>query len=70
MAAGVKLLLYHQFTTEVPTVKPVCPYDQTNIRSSLKPIVGQLCHMDRLTREHIYNAHHFDTTLLEGHENM
>lgn len=57
-------------TYTLPTVKPVCPYDQTNIRSSLKPIVGQLCHMDRLTREHIYNAHHFDTTLLEGRENM
>ena len=54
----------------LPVVKPVCPYDQTNIRSSLKPIVGQLCHMDRLTREHIYKAHHFDTTLLGTGENM
>lgn len=43
----------------IPVVKPVCPYDQTNIRSSLKPIVSQLCHIDRLTREHIYNAHDF-----------
>lgn len=48
---------------DLPTVKPVCPHDQTNIRSSLKPIVGQLCHIDGLTREHIYNAHHFDCAL-------
>ena len=54
----------------LPVVKPVCPYDQTNIRSTLKPIVGQLSHMDRLTREHIYKAHHFDTTLLGTGENM
>lgn len=48
---------------DFPTVKPVCPYDQTNIRSSLKPIVSQLCHIDKLTREHIYNAHAFDYKL-------
>ena len=47
----------------LPTVKPVCPYDQTNIRARLKPIVGQLCHIDGLTREHIYKAHHFDCAL-------
>lgn len=49
-------------TFSLPVIKPVCPYDQTNIRSSLKPIVSQLAHIDRLTREHIYNAHHFDTS--------
>ncbi|MBO8444068.1 MAG: adenine nucleotide alpha hydrolase [Spirochaetes bacterium] len=48
---------------DLPTVKPVCPYDQTNIRARLKPIVGQLCHIDGLTREHIYKAHHFDCAL-------
>lgn len=50
----------------LPVVKPVCPYDQTNIRSQLKPIVKSLCHIDSLTREHIYNAHHFDTDILKN----
>ncbi len=48
-----------QSTYDIPVIKPVCPYDQTNIRSSLKPIVSELCHIDKLTREHIYNAHDF-----------
>lgn len=48
---------------DLPTVKPVCPYDQTNIRSRLKPIVGELSRIDGLTREHIYNAHAFDCAL-------
>ncbi len=43
----------------LPAAKPVCPYDQTNIRSRLKPIVRELCRIDRLTREHIYSAHSF-----------
>ena len=49
----------------LPAVKPVCPYDQTNIRSQLKPVVSQLCHIDCLTREHIYKAHSFDTSILK-----
>lgn len=49
----------------LPAVKPVCPYDQTNIRSQLKPVVSQLCHIDSLTREHIYKAHSFDTSILK-----
>ncbi len=44
----------------LPVVKPVCPYDQTNIRSSIKPIIGQFSKMDKLVREHIYHAHTFD----------
>ncbi len=43
----------------LPAVKPVCPYDRTNIRSRLKPIVRDLVHLDRDAREHIYNAHGF-----------
>lgn len=43
----------------LPVVKPVCPYDQTNVRARLKPIVSELCHIDKLTREHIYSAHDF-----------
>lgn len=46
-------------TYTLPVVKPVCPYDQTNIRSSLKPIVGELAHLDRDVREHILHAHRF-----------
>lgn len=43
----------------LPIIKPVCPYDQTNIRSQLKPIIAELSNIDSLTREHIYKAHHF-----------
>ncbi len=48
-----------------PSVKPVCPYDQTNIRSSIKPIVRSLVQLDRDAREHIYAAHQhqFDYTI-------
>ncbi len=45
---------------QLPTVKPVCPFDQTNIRSRLKPIISELSHIDKLTREHIYHAHQFE----------
>jgi tRNA 2-thiocytidine biosynthesis protein TtcA len=44
---------------DLPVVKPVCPYDQTNVRSRLKPIIKELSHIDSLSREHIYNAHQF-----------
>lgn len=44
----------------LPVVKPVCPFDQTNIRSSIKPIIGQFAKMDKHVREHIYHAHTFD----------
>ncbi len=52
---------------DLPSVKPVCPYDQTNIRSKLKPIVSELAHIDKLSREHIYNAYNFDYKL-EKHD--
>ncbi len=42
---------------DLPVVKPVCPYDQSNIRSKIKPIIKDLSQIDRLTREHIYKAH-------------
>lgn len=45
---------------DLPVVKPVCPFDQSNIRSQLKPLVRQLSHIDKLTREHIYKAHIFE----------
>ncbi|MDD5973689.1 MAG: ATP-binding protein [Spirochaetales bacterium] len=48
---------------DLPVIKPVCPYDQTNIRSKLKPIIKELTHIDKLTREHIYNAHNFNIHL-------
>lgn len=44
---------------DLPVIKPVCPYDQTNIRARLKPIIAELSNIDSLTREHIYKAHHF-----------
>ena len=48
---------------DFPVVKPVCPYDQTNIRSRLKPIVLELSRIDRDVREHIYHAHEFSYKL-------
>ena len=48
---------------DLPIVKPVCPFDETNIRSRLKPIIRELSHIDKLTREHIYHAHQFDARM-------
>ncbi len=48
---------------DIPAIKPVCPYDQTNIRARLKPIVSELCHIDKLSREHIYSAYDFPSPL-------
>jgi tRNA 2-thiocytidine biosynthesis protein TtcA len=42
---------------DLPVVKPVCPYDQTNIRSKIKPLIDQVSRMDKLVREHVYKAH-------------
>jgi tRNA 2-thiocytidine biosynthesis protein TtcA len=47
-------------TYDLPVVKPVCPFDQSNIRSRLKPLVRQLTQIDRFSREHIYHAHTFE----------
>ena len=49
---------------DIPVIKPVCPYDQTNVRARLKPIISELSHIDKLTREHIYNAHDFSESIL------
>ena len=48
---------------DLPVVKPVCPFDQSNIRSQVKPLVKQLVHIDKFAREHIYNAHMFETRM-------
>lgn len=45
---------------DLPVVKPVCPFDQSNIRSQVKPLVEKFVHIDKYAREHIYNAHKFD----------
>lgn len=45
---------------DIPCIKPVCPYDQTNVRARLKPIVGSLAHIDKLAREHVFAAHKLD----------
>lgn len=46
---------------DLPVVKPVCPYDQTNVRARLKPIVKELSHIDPLSREHVYKAMNYKT---------
>lgn len=46
--------------TDLPTVKTECPYSKTNIRARMKPIIRELSHIDKLTREHIYAAHEFE----------
>lgn len=45
---------------ELPIAKAPCPFDSTNIRSRVKPIVKSLSHIDRYTREHIYSALAYD----------
>ncbi|HHT80210.1 MAG: ATP-binding protein [Sphaerochaeta sp.] len=45
---------------DLPVVKPVCPFDQTNIRAQLKPLIRQLSHIDKFAREHVYHAHTFE----------
>ncbi len=40
-----------------------CPHKDTNIRSKIKPIIKQLSHIDKLTREHIFAAHNFKEDL-------
>lgn len=64
------MVYVHESTTrhiaeeyDIPTIKPVCPYDQTNVRARLKPIISELCHIDKLTREHMLNAHTFSHPL-------
>ncbi len=41
---------------DLPVAKAPCPYDQTNIRAKIKPLVENFSHIDRFTREHIYKA--------------
>ena len=53
----------------LPVIKPVCPYDQTNIRANLKPLVKELVHMDSRTREHVFNAHNFSQCRIRRDEN-
>ncbi len=50
-------------TYDFPVIKPVCPYDQTNIRANLKPIVKELCHMDKFAREHVFSAHNLECSI-------
>ncbi|MCY1152391.1 MAG: ATP-binding protein [Sphaerochaetaceae bacterium] len=54
-----KVLIRLAENYNLPVVKPVCPYDATNIRSRLKPIISSLAHIDKLTREHVFKAHDF-----------
>ena len=49
---------------DIPVIKPVCPYDQTNVRARRQPILSELSPIDKLTREHIYNAHDFSESIL------
>lgn len=40
----------------LPVVKAVCPFDQVNIRSKIKPIVKSLSLLDKNAKEHLYEA--------------
>lgn len=40
----------------LPVVKAVCPFDQVNIRSKIKPIVKSLAFLDKNAKEHLYEA--------------
>jgi len=48
---------------ELPVSIFNCPHKDTNLRSKIKPIIKQLSHIDKLTREHIFNAHNFKDDL-------
>lgn len=39
-----------------PVCKSPCPYEKTNIRSQLKPILKGFYRMDKQAREHVYQA--------------
>ena len=45
-----------------------CPHKDTNIRAKIKPIIKQLSHIDKLTREHIFAAHKFKDDLFIKNE--
>ncbi len=69
------MILVHENVTrrlkdmyDIPAIKPVCPYDQTNVRARLKPIVKELCHLDKLAREHIYASYDFPSPLKSSKE--
>ncbi|MFO7848695.1 MAG: tRNA 2-thiocytidine biosynthesis TtcA family protein [Spirochaetia bacterium] len=51
---------------ELPLTKAPCPYDKTNIRSRLKPIVRELSHLDKYAREHVYHALNFSEEVKSG----
>lgn len=48
---------------QLPAVKPVCPYDDSTLRSKIKPLVQQMVHLDEHAREHIYHSHAFNCAL-------
>lgn len=50
---------------DLPVIKPVCPYDQTNVRARLKPIVKEILSLDKLAREHVFNAHDFSDCVIK-----
>lgn len=54
---------------DMPVAKAPCPYDQTNIRSQVKPIVQSLSKIDRHTREHIYKALNFQEDPIKKGQN-
>ncbi len=41
---------------ELPVTSIDCPYRETNLRAKIKPIVQELSHIDKKTRQHIYQA--------------
>lgn len=49
--------------TDLPVSVLNCPHKDTNIRAKIKPIIKQLSHIDKLTREHIFKAHKFKEDL-------
>ena len=42
-----------------------CPHKETNMRAKIKPIIKQLSHIDKLTREHMFAAHQFKDNFFE-----
>lgn len=45
-----------------------CPHKETNLRTKIKPIIKQLCCIDKLSREHIFSAHQFKDDFFEKND--
>ena len=41
---------------EIPVYSTICPYKETNLRLKMKPVLKQLCQLDKNVYQHIFDA--------------